>query len=230
MYRDDQRASVAHDDRAGVEISSSERSGWLALKRVFDVVVSLAALPIIIPFFAMIAVLVRLRVGGPVFYVHKRVGKNGREFGCIKLRTMVVNADLALERHLANNPDAKEEWERTQKLLNDPRILPGVGKLLRNTSLDELPQLFNVLKGEMSLVGPRPVTREELKRYGEDSKYYKAVRPGITGKWQVGGRNETSYEERVRLDVDYVQNWSFLGDLVVLAKTVVVVLKQDGAA
>ena len=237
MLRDDLSAPFARDDRPAVSGSVSavrqsaiRKKAASGSKRLFDILLTLAALPIILPFMAIVSLFLSVRVGGPIFYVHKRIGKDGREFGCIKFRTMMVDADNLLQRHLAENPAAKEEWERTQKLLNDPRIIPIVGQTLRNTSLDELPQLINVLKGEMSLVGPRPVTAEELERYGSDATFYKAVRPGITGKWQVSGRSETCYSERIKLDVEYVQTQSLIGDLTILAKTVIVVLKKEGAA
>lgn len=199
------------------------------IKRLMDLVLTFAALPIIVPFLAIVSVFMFARTGGPVFFVHRRVGKDGHEFGCIKFRTMVRDADATLQEYLKKNPEAEEEWKRTQKLRNDPRILPGVGKFLRKSSLDELPQFFNVLMGQMSLVGPRPVTPEEMDRYGKDARIYTAVRPGITGKWQVSGRTEICYEERIKLDVEYIQNWSMLGDFKVLAKTVLVVLRRKGA-
>ena len=237
MLRDDLSAPFARDDRpvvsgsvSAVRQSAIRKNAASVSKRVFDLALTLAAVPIILPFMAIVSMFLFFRVGGPIFFVHKRIGKDGREFGCIKFRTMVVNAEEALQRHLKSDPAAREEWERTQKLLKDPRIIPGIGNMLRNTSLDELPQLINVLKGEMSLVGPRPVTAEELERYGSDASFYKAARPGITGKWQVSGRSETCYSERVKLDVEYVQQQSLMGDLRILAKTVIVVLKKEGTA
>lgn len=166
---------------------------------------------------------------GPIFFAHERIGKNGKPFPCYKFRSMVVNSKSMLEEYLKNNPEAKEEWERDFKLKDDPRVTP-IGKVLRRTSLDELPQIFNVLRGEMSLVGPRPVIQEELdKYYGDVSKLYCQVKPGITGLWQVSGRSDTTYAERVAMDEEYIKNRTFLGDIIILWKTVAVVLLKKGA-
>ena len=182
---------------------------------------------ILSPLLLAIAIMVR-RGGGPALYRHKRVGFEGRMFGCIKFRSMDVNGDRILADLLANDADAAAEWAATQKLRNDPRITP-IGRFLRHTSLDELPQLLNVLRGEMSLVGPRPVVQSELSFYGENADYYMLARPGVTGLWQVSGRSDTTYEQRVRLDVWYVRNWSLWHDLAILMKTVPVVLFRRGA-
>jgi Undecaprenyl-phosphate galactose phosphotransferase WbaP len=197
------------------------------LKRVFDAVVAGAGLVALAPFLAVVWALVKLSDGGPAFFGHVRVGRYGRPFTCWKFRTMVQNGDEVLARHLAANPAAAEEWKAAQKLRKDPRVT-AIGAFLRITSLDELPQLWNVLVGEMSLVGPRPVTRTELERYAKDRKFYLLVRPGLTGLWQVSGRNRTSYARRVALDRHYVQTWSFLGDLWIMLKTVVVLARRDG--
>jgi undecaprenyl-phosphate galactose phosphotransferase len=149
-------------------------------------------------------------------------------FGCLKFRSMVPDADEILKRRLDDDPDARTEWEQGFKLKDDPRITP-IGAFLRRTSLDELPQLWNVLKGEMSLVGPRPIIEEELERYGDQVGYYLETRPGITGLWQISGRNNTSYDDRVALDSWYVRNWSLWYDLVILVKTINVVVKGQGA-
>ncbi len=168
------------------------------------------------------------RDGGPAIFAHQRVGQSGRMFPCFKFRTMHVDAEQQLRDLLARDPAARAEWEREFKLRNDPRIT-GIGHFLRRTSLDELPQLFNVIRGEMSLVGPRPVIRAELERYGDDVDYFLMVRPGMTGLWQVSGRNDVDYETRVYLDTWYVKNWSLWYDIAILFKTVRVVLARKGA-
>jgi undecaprenyl-phosphate galactose phosphotransferase len=197
------------------------------LKRSFDIVAASILLLILSVTVVTIALLVR-RSGGPALYRHKRVGFGGQTFGCIKFRSMDVNGDKILANLLATDPEAAAEWAATQKLRNDPRITP-IGKFLRSTSLDELPQLINVLRGEMSLVGPRPVVQSELAFYGEDAEYYKMTRPGLTGLWQVSGRSDTTYEQRVHLDAWYVRNWTLWHDLAILMKTIPVVLFRRGA-
>ena len=197
------------------------------LKRVFDVVVALILLVLLALPFAYIAWLIR-RDGGPAIFAHKRVGQSGREFACFKFRTMRVDAEKQLRLLLASDPAARAEWEREFKLRNDPRIT-RIGQFLRRTSLDELPQLLNVIRGEMSLVGPRPVINAELERYGDDVDYFLMVRPGMTGLWQVSGRNDVDYDTRVYLDTWYVKNWSMWYDVAILFKTINVVLKREGA-
>ncbi|HBU4505768.1 TPA: UDP-phosphate galactose phosphotransferase, partial [Klebsiella pneumoniae] len=166
--------------------------------------------------------------GGPAIYGHERIGKNGKPFKCLKFRSMVTNSNEVLKELLLSNEEAKEEWDATFKLKNDPRITK-IGHFLRRTSLDELPQLFNVLKGEMSLVGPRPIITDELARYNEEVEYYLLSKPGMTGLWQVSGRSDVDYETRVYLDAWYVKNWSMWNDIAILFKTIGVVLKKDGA-
>ncbi|MES3826395.1 sugar transferase, partial [Escherichia coli] len=166
--------------------------------------------------------------GGPAIYGHERVGKNGKPFKCLKFRSMVVNSKEVLENLLATDDSARHEWEMTFKLKNHPRITK-IGQLLRRTSLDELPQLFNVLKGEMSLVGPRPIITAELERYNDEVAYYLLSKPGMTGLWQVSGRSDVDYDTRVYLDAWYVKNWSMWNDIAILFKTTTVVLKRDGA-
>lgn len=197
------------------------------VKRAFDLVASLVLLLLAMPLFAVIGLLVAMD-GGPVFFRHQRVGRNGVMFGCWKFRTMILDAEASLAEYLHYHPEAEEEWQRDQKLVHDPRITP-IGKFLRSSSLDELPQLFNVLVGEMSLVGPRPVTAIELQRYGSKADVYASARPGITGFWQVSGRNETSYDERVALDERYVQRRHLGMDLMILWRTIGVVLSRRGA-
>jgi undecaprenyl-phosphate galactose phosphotransferase len=198
-------------------------------KRLFDVIASLFGLVLLLPVFVTLAILIKMNDGGPVFYAHRRVGRRGRTFRCWKFRTMQEDADHALAAFLEQNPEAAAEWRETQKLRFDPRITT-VGRFLRFTSLDELPQLFNVVLGEMSLVGPRPVTKSELNdRYAKDRRYYLLVRPGVTGLWQVSGRNKLSYSRRVQLDEQYLREWSFWQDISILLRTFDVVFRRDGA-
>ncbi len=194
------------------------------LKRVGDVAVIILALPFLIPVIGILALCVALS-GGKAFYRDIRVGRNGREFGMMKLRTMVPNAHEELENHLAENADARAEWDSTQKLKNDPRIT-RFGQFLRKTSLDELPQVWNVLIGDMSLVGPRPMLPEQREMYPGLSYY--ALRPGITGPWQVSDRNASAFRKRADYDRDYDNSISFLGDLGLILKTVGVVFRGTG--
>jgi len=196
-------------------------------KRLFDLVVGSALLVFLAPLMGLIAALVKLD-GGPAVFGHRRVGADGRSFRCWKFRSMVPNADEVLGKILESDPAARAAWERDFKLRADPRIT-RVGRFLRVTSLDELPQLFNVLAGEMSLIGPRPIVAEEVARYGDAYRYYCACRPGMTGMWQVSGRNRVDYRRRVAYDQQYAANWSFLLDLSVLCRTVVVVTLRSGA-
>lgn len=197
-------------------------------KRAMDITIAAAALILAAPFFLVVSLMVRAD-GGPAFYAHPRVGRGGRIFGCLKFRSMVVDSQARLDALLAADPAARAEWDATRKLKNDPRIT-RIGRFLRATSLDELPQLINVLRGEMAVVGPRPVTPAELDRYyGAAAAHYLTVRPGITGLWQVSGRSETSYDQRVALDVAYVSQPSLLADIRILLKTPVAVLSRRGA-
>ena len=198
-----------------------------AAKQAFDVAAAAAALTLAAPVMLVIAALVGLD-GGPVFYAHRRVGARGRVFDCLKFRSMVMDGDAVLNRFLAAHPVAAEEWARTHKLRRDPRVT-WIGSLLRKTSLDELPQLLNVLRLEMSLVGPRPIVSLEIPKYGEDIAYYYETRPGITGLWQVSGRSDTTYDERVRLDSWYVKNWTFWQDISILIRTIPAVVSGRGA-
>jgi len=190
--------------------------------------VAFVLLVLLSPLMLLVAWLTWKRDGAPIFFAHYRVGLNGKLFRCLKFRTMYRESEQMLADLLRDNAQAREEWQRDQKLSNDPRVTP-VGNFLRRTSLDELPQLFNVLRGEMVLVGPRPITVAELTRYGRVRWHYLSVRPGITGLWQVSGRNDTSYEERVALDRNYVEQRSLWLDMHILFKTVGVVLSRDGA-
>jgi lipopolysaccharide/colanic/teichoic acid biosynthesis glycosyltransferase len=220
---------VARRALGGERRETESRSSVLKhiVKRVFDVVVGLALIVLLLPTLVVIALIVK-RDGGPALYGHTRVGRNGRKFRCLKFRSMVVNSEEVLKQLLATDPEARAEWEREFKLKNDVRVT-RIGRFLRRTSLDELPQLWNVVRGEMSLVGPRPIIDQELERYGANSKYYLMATPGITGLWQVSGRSETDYATRVSLDVTYVQNWSLHRDIEILFKTFVVVVRGTGA-
>jgi exopolysaccharide production protein ExoY len=198
------------------------------LKEAFDRMVATLALAALSPLLMLIAALIYIADPGSVFYSQERIGRNGRKFACRKFRSMVQDGDAVLERHLQENPDAHREWSETRKLKDDPRVTP-VGVVLRKSSLDELPQLVNIARGEMSLVGPRPIVEDEAPYYGEKLPFYLAVRPGLTGLWQISGRNDVSYDERVRLDTHYVRNLNFLGDLAIILRTVRVVLVGRGS-
>lgn len=212
-------ASLASADSPGLHDTLFLRINQLA---------ALLLLVALSPLMATIAFLIWRRDGTPVLFAHYRVGRGGRLFRCMKFRSMLRNSEQLLADHLRDNPQARAEWVRDQKLENDPRIT-AVGHFLRRSSLDELPQLLNVLRGEMSLVGPRPITVAELTRYGRVRWHYLSVRPGITGLWQVSGRNNTSYDERVALDERYVEQRSIWLDLSILVKTVRVVALREGA-
>lgn len=195
-------------------------------KRVLDLFLAVLAVPILLPVVGICWALARSD-GGPGFFAQTRIGRNGRPFRCFKIRTMRPDAEERLAELLANSDAARAEWEADQKLTNDPRVT-RIGRVLRRTSLDELPQFFNVLTGDMSLVGPRPVVAEELDRYGPFARLYASVRPGLTGLWQVSGRNDVSYDERVRLDMDYVAHLSLGRDLWLLMRTVLEVARRSG--
>lgn len=198
-------------------------------KRLFDICAALGALIVLSPLLATVALLIWLQDRGAPFYGHRRVGRQGKPFICWKFRSMIRNGDAVLKAYLADNPDADLEWRETRKLRHDPRVT-ALGTFLRKSSIDELPQLWNVLRGEMSIVGPRPITREELDRYGKERRYYLLVRPGITGLWQVSGRSTTTYDRRIELDRAYLAHWSYQQDIMILLKTVPAVLKSEGAA
>ncbi len=189
---------------------------------------ALFLLLVLSPLLLLIAALIWRRDGAPIIFAHYRVGCSGKLFKCYKFRTMYVDAERVLADLLRDNPSARAEWERDQKLTDDPRITP-IGRFLRKTSLDELPQLFNVLRGDMNAVGPRPITVDELDRYGRERWHYLAVRPGITGLWQVSGRNNLSYAARVALDREYVETRNLWLDIGILFRTIEVVLNHDGA-
>lgn len=198
------------------------------LKRFFDLVCTVLGIICFSPVLAAIAIWIYMDSPGPVIFKHRRVGRGGKEFWCYKFRSMCADADVKLKELLEKNPKAREEWEREFKLKDDPRITKS-GDFLRKTSLDELPQLFNVLKGDMSLVGPRPIIRDEIPRYGRFIDDFYMVRPGITGMWQTSGRSDVSYDERVQMDTWYVRNWNVWFDIVLIWRTIGVVLGKKGA-
>ncbi len=204
------------------------RPGARFAKRTLDLALVCAGLPFALVFTLVVAVLIPLTSRGPVFYGQTRLGRDGRRFTAWKFRTMVKDADAVLARWLLDHPDLRTEWERDHKLRNDPRVT-WVGRFLRKTSLDELPQLWNIIVGDMSLVGPRPIVDAEVPKYGERFALYRKVRPGLTGLWQVSGRNDTTYEERVALDTYYVRNWSVWLDIHIILRTVRVVVCGSGA-
>ncbi len=197
-------------------------------KRFLDLILILLFLPILLPICLLLALLVKLSSGGPVFYTQRRIGKDGNVIRVLKFRTMVKNADAVLQRHLEQNPHLWNEWRKDHKLKRDPRVT-WVGRFLRRTSLDELPQLWNVVLGDMSLVGPRPIVKAEIEKFGDAWDSYTRVLPGITGLWQVSGRNNLTYGERVQFNEYYVRNWSVWLDLYILFKTIRVVFTLDGA-
>jgi Undecaprenyl-phosphate galactose phosphotransferase WbaP len=198
------------------------------LKRVLDVLLVAIAGVLALPLILAISILIKITSAGPVFYGQRRYGRAGQPFTAWKFRSMVANANHVLEQHLSSDPRLREEWRGSHKLRNDPRVT-RLGRILRRTSLDELPQLWNILRGQMSLVGPRPIVTAEIPRYGAGIELYKKVTPGLTGLWQVSGRNNVSYEQRVNFDLYCVRNWSIWLDLYVLARTVKVDLLGDGA-
>lgn len=204
-------------------------SRYAATKRALDVLGAIVLAVVFSPLMLVIVIVaLSRREPGSIIYKHRRIGEDGRAFECLKFRTMVPNADQVLRELLERDPAIEAEWVRDHKLRRDPRVT-RLGRFLRRTSLDELPQLWNVMRGEMSLVGPRPVVREELLRYGRNVRAYLSAKPGITGLWQVKGRNDTDYRRRVVLDTYYVRNQNLLLDLYILFKTTRVVLGGSGA-
>jgi len=212
-----------------VEIKHNLLDPWSQrLKRALDLLGAVVGGLFISPLLLAIAVSIKLDSSGPAFYGHQRVGADGEHFSCWKFRTMHVNAERLLDEYLQDNPILQAEWEQNQKLRDDPRVT-RLGRFLRKISLDEIPQLWNVLRGEMSLTGPRPIVDAEIPKYDKDYVLYKAIRPGMSGFWQVSGRSNLGYEERVKMDSYYVRNWSVWLDIIILARTVKVVLGGRGA-
>ncbi|MEM9740828.1 MAG: sugar transferase [Pseudomonadota bacterium] len=231
-------ASVAHDEDAlpinatGDQVTVGDRHGDRRptdiLNRVMDLFLAIPMALFLLPALIALALMIRNEDKGPILFKQTRRGRNGQSFTCYKFRTMVVDAQEQLDRLLASDPEMRREWEETQKLKDDPRITRG-GGLLRRTSLDELPQLWNIIRGDMSIVGPRPIVKDEVRRYGSDIEHYDSVRPGVIGLWQISGRNDTSYAKRVALDVDYAQRRSILLDMYILVKSVPAILLKRGA-
>lgn len=196
--------------------------------RILDIVIALAALVLVLPLMTIVALAIFAQDGGPVLFSHRRIGRGGKPFHCLKFRTMAVDAETRLSELLARDPGARQEWERDHKLRSDPRVT-RFGSFLRRSSLDELPQLFNVLQGTMSLVGPRPIVDTEISRYGKRFRHYCSVKPGLTGLWQVSGRNDVSYRTRVALDCLYAKSHSPALYIWIVAVTIPVVLSRRGS-
>lgn len=206
-------------------IVNDKKTVYKAIKRVFDIVFSLIGLILLSPVFLIISIIIKLDSKGPVFFVHSRIGEKGKPIGIYKFRTMVNNAEDLIKSF---TPEQKEEFERSYKLENDPRITK-IGDFLRKTSLDELPQILNILKGELSIIGPRPIVEAELEKYEDNKDKFLSVRPGLTGYWAANGRSDTSYEERMQMELYYVDNMSFKLDVKIFFKTIFAVLKKEGA-
>lgn len=196
--------------------------------RLFDIFIATAILIVALPFLVCLMIVLYISDPGPIFFVHRRIGYRGQNFGCIKFRSMKHDSERLLREHLQRNPADQREWDETHKLRNDPRITP-IGVIVRKLSLDEFPQLINVLRGEMSIVGPRPIVEDEVARYGRFFEHYCLVKPGLTGLWQISGRNDTTYQERVALDVSYISRKSIALDALLLMKTVPAVLFARGS-
>jgi exopolysaccharide production protein ExoY len=216
-----------NDRQEYVSFNTTRALGGLP-KRAFDFVFAFFLICLFLLFLIFMATVIRLISPGPIIYKHVRVGLGGRTFRCFKFRTMVVDADKALNALLRSDFAARAQWQRCQKIVDDPRIIP-FGRLLRRWSLDELPQLFNVIRGEMSLVGPRPIAPSEMPRYCNRLDFYLSARPGLTGAWQVSGRSDCDYGRRVELDANYVSNWRFSTDLFILLRTVGAVFARKGS-
>jgi len=221
-------SSVAlFSDAETSRVPKPSQLSWTA-KRGLDVSVAATALFLLLPLLVLVAAAIWATDGKPPIFKHNRLGRNGRLFGCLKFRSMVANGDAVLAAHLATNPRAQAEWDETHKLTDDPRVT-AIGHVLRKTSIDELPQLWNILKGEISLVGPRPIVEAEKTRYGSALTTCFSVPPGLTGLWQVSGRSDTTYAERVALDLDYATLWTLHRDLAIMLRTVPAVLAQRGS-
>jgi exopolysaccharide production protein ExoY len=222
----DVRIEVPATEKA--DFIASQRVSFRVGKRLFDILFAAAALLVLAPIFLVCAACICVTSGGSVLFRQRRLGRRGKDFSIVKFRTMLPNAEALLHKVLESDPGAKQEWERDQKLRNDPRVTP-LGRFLRRTSMDELPQFWNVLIGDMSLVGPRPIVRSEMRFYLSAMEIYSAVRPGITGLWQVSGRNDTGYSRRIALDCQYVRTWSTWLDLCILLRTLNPVVLFAGA-
>ena len=201
---------------------------YRVIKRIMDLLVAMIAMVVLAPLMLVIIALVRFTSPGPIFFSHRRISKNGAFFSMWKFRTMCVDSAEVLDHYLAMHPEARAEWNLTHKLKQDPRVT-SVGLFLRRYSLDELPQIWNVFTGRMSIVGPRPIVAAEVEKYGEFFEHYCRVKPGVTGLWQVSGRSKVSYPNRVRLDCEYVEQWTLFRDFKILLATAKSVVNQEGA-
>lgn len=222
----DPKLAAAYVATPGLNMADSKYDAWII--RSFDVVICLIAIFVLLPILVLVSVLIFLTNPGPIIFAHSRIGRGGASFPCLKFRSMVTDADARLAAILANDPVSLREWETDHKLRNDPRITP-IGKFLRKSSIDELPQLFNVLRGEMSIVGPRPIVRGEVPRYGRYYADYCKLRPGITGLWQISGRNDVSYRRRVAFDVMYSRSCSLTLYVKIVIMTIPSVLLARGS-
>jgi len=228
--------SYSYTEPLGRPYSRSYRSNRLpsrffryrVVKRTLDIVLVLALTPILLPLMLLLSGVVWMSSPGPIFYSHRRIRRNGEFFSMWKFRTMCQNSAEVLEHYLASHPEARAEWNKSHKLKHDPRVT-RVGSFMRRYSLDEIPQMWNVITGQMSLVGPRPIVAAEVEKYGDCFGCYCRVKPGLTGLWQVSGRSKLTYDERVALDCEYVERWSLTRDFVILSKTFMSVVNQDGA-
>ena len=207
------------------EKANIKRNIYTVVKRILDIVLSFVGMILLLPFFLIIAIIIKLDSKGPVFFVHSRIGEKGKPIGIYKFRTMVTNAEELIQKF---TPEQKEEFEKYFKLENDPRVTK-IGNFLRKTSLDELPQILNILKGELSIIGPRPIVQAELEKYGDNKEKFLSVKPGLTGYWAANGRSDTSYEERIQMELYYVDNMSFWLDIKIFFKTIIAVIKKEGA-
>ena len=228
LMRKTKKPPIAKRRLKKLSLQASKRA--IVAKRLFDIIFSSLVLIFFSPIYLILALLIALSSQGPIFYVQKRVGKNHKTFNCLKFRTMINNADEVLESIMAQSPQLREEFENTFKLKEDPRIT-RIGKFLRLTSLDEFPQFWNVLKGDMSVVGPRPLVPQELYKYGDRIDRVLTIRPGITGLWQVSGRNDIPYPQRVNIDVYYVNYYNWWLDFWIIFKTIGVIIfpRYNGA-
>lgn len=210
-----------------IEINNLEirKKIYKVVKRITDIIGGIIGLILLSPVFLILAICIKIDSKGPVIFAHKRIGKNGKEFNMYKFRSMYKNAEEMIENF---NEEQKIEWQENFKLENDPRITK-VGKFLRKTSLDELPQIVNIIKGDLSIIGPRPIVDEELKKYGDNKEKFLSITPGLTGYWQANGRSNTSYEERMQMELYYIDNQSLLLDIKIFFKTIVSVIKKEGA-
>ena len=208
-----------------IKYSINYKKTYKAIKRIIDIILSIIGSILLAPIFFIIAIIIKIDSKGPIFFIHKRIGKDGKEIGIYKFRTMVNNAEDLIKNF---TPEQKEEFERCYKLENDPRVTK-IGNFLRKTSIDELPQIFNILKGELSIIGPRPIIEAELEKYGDDKDKFLSVKPGLTGYWAANGRSDTTYEERVQMELYYVDHMSLWLDIKIFFKTIIAVIRKEGA-